>query len=538
MVGALLVGACASSRPPGTTPPVDSFQLAVGGRPQTAALRPRLARPPTPPPAFDDPRRRARLRRALPVAEKLIADHVHDESIPALAAGVVLDDELVFAKGWGTRGPNGQPVDGETIFRIGAITKAVTAMAILDLVADGAIALDDPAAAHLPELGGLLYPSLDAGVVTIRQLLTHTSGLPRSRDLAGLGAYPSEDEVLTRLDGLALEHPPGTTVAYSNLGVGLLGMIVARASGKPLRDYVRDNLLAPLDIDDMAWDAGDVPLDRLAPGRGTDGQPLATAQHERIGPLEGSGGLYGSVTSLAKLASSQLAAWPARSDPEGGPVPRRLLRESHRMQAFEALAVRRGKTTEGRASGTGLAWQVRQSCAFEHLVWHNGSIDGYRSALFMLPRRGIAVIVLATAADDVSPLADELLATLVREARLPARRAHPSPALEVALAEIERMFELGNVNEPTYQRLFAASFRNRTSLTALRRMLADERARHGSCTLDQIRPAGPSDADASLSCERDSLSLHVRLATADPRHVDQLHTDSRAPEPPGRRRCR
>ncbi|MEQ9318988.1 MAG: serine hydrolase, partial [Polyangiaceae bacterium] len=386
-----------------------------------------------------------------------------------------------------------------------------------------------PAAAHHAELGGVMFPSLDAGVITVRQLMTHTSGLPRSHDLPGLGDHPSEAEVLSALDGLTLTTPPGENHQYSNLGGGLLGMIVSRAAGRPFRDYVRARLLEPLGIDDMSWDAGDVPLDRLAVSKDPEGRERSTAEHERIGPLESAGGLYGSVDGLAKLLAAHLDAWPARSEPERGPVPRRLLRDSHRMHAFEELVVRTGEPVRGVAEGTGLIWQVRQSCELEHLVWHNGSVDGYRSAIAMLPRRGLAVILLANAGPDLSPLAARVTTALVRDAQLPKRRSQPSRALSDALEDITRMYDLGNLNEPDYQRLFAPSFRERISLEQVRRVLASSRSRRGPCRFDRVLSSPhPHQAWIALSCDRGHAQLDVRLTTQPPHQIAYLRDDPKA----------
>lgn len=520
-LAAALLG-CGGARDP-VAPPPDAFDLTASARIDAMSIKPRLARPPTPPPSFDDPQRLARLRRALPTIEGMLDTHVTDEAIPALAAGVILDGELVLAKGWGQTRSNGAPVGPDTIFRIGSVTKVVTAMALLALVADGKVSLDDPAARHLPELEGLLYPSLDAGVITVRHLLTHTSGLPRPRTLPGVSAHPDEDEILAALDGLALEQAPGQATRYSDLGGGLLGLLVSRASGVPLRDYVRRRVLGRLGIDDMAWDAGDVPLERLAAARDAAGLEIPTAAHERIGPLEGSEGLYGSVAALAKLVAHHLDAWPPRSDPSDGPLPRGLLRESHRMQAFQSLHVLGGSTPRGRADGTGLIWQVRQSCAFEHLVWHNGNLDGHRAAVFLLPQRGLGVILLAAAPHDLSPLASDILTTLVRDAALPTRKMRPSPALTDALAEVVRMYQLGNLNEPDYQRLFDPSYRERTSLQALRRTLAKSRSRRGPCELERVLTrGGPHRATVHLRCERATARLDLALSAQPPHQVRDL----------------
>jgi CubicO group peptidase (beta-lactamase class C family) len=518
-----LAGGCGGASP-SADPPVNAYRLE--GRTSPTLIKPRLIRPAIAPPAFDDPQRAARVRSAIPRLEAKIEAHRADHDISALAAGVVLDGKLVMARGWGKASANGPPVDADTVFRIGSLSKVVTAMAALRLVADGKIGLDDPAAQHLPELGGVLYPTLDGGVITIRHLLTHTAGLPRK---SGPTIPTSEEALLRQMDGLALESAPGTVVSYSDLGLGLLGLVVARAAGTTFRDYANVQILGPLGMTSAAWDAGDVPLERLATGQDAQGQPIRTSEHQRLGPLDSSAGLYASLHDLAKLATAQLQAWPPRNDPASRPVPRTLLRQAQTMQAFSELH-RGADNAHARATGTGLVWQIEQRCDLAPIVWHNGRIDGHESALFMAPHRGVAVVLLARAKDAaLSQLASELLRTLVDEAALSRRRRQPSPQLEEATAEVARMFELGNINEPTYQRLFAGPFRQRVSLQQLRRQLQDDRTRLGPCKLGGFDGVISShEARLTLQCDRGTAMLHLRLTSTAPPSIDLLEREDDA----------
>jgi CubicO group peptidase (beta-lactamase class C family) len=459
-------------------------------------------RPPWPPATFDDPQRAARVRGLAPRLGAVVDQFRAKSPTSGIAVGLVVDEELVWSQGWGQRTAAGGTIDRDTAFRIGSITKVVTAMAILRLQQDGKLTLDDALASHLPEAGGLLYPTIDAGVVTIRQLLTHTAGLARQHAPPGSVAL-QEAELLERLDGLGLERSPGTESAYSNLGMGLLTLVIARASGQPYREYVHRAILAPLGMSGTAWDATGVSPERLATGHDKGGQPVDTSQHWRLGALEGAGGLYSTVTDLARLTAHQLAAWPARSSPEAPPLARALVRDSHRMQAFRAMRVRSSGST-ARANGIGWAWQVEQSCLFDHLVWHNGGTEGYHSALFFLPQRGIGVIVLGSSrAQEVSTLARRLLRTAVNEAALPVRHRQPSPALSETMDQVARMFELGNLNETDYQRLFHDSFREAVPLQKMRNLLSSVRSKGGACRLDTFRTVhGPRQATATFECNQ------------------------------------
>src|SRR5690606_11229156 len=146
-----------------------------------------------------------------------------------------------WAQGYGMRDPaRGLPVETDTVFGVGSISKTITALAILKLRDEGRLALDRPAAEILPELSRLSYPTADSPAITIRQLLTHTSGLPRMGNFPEYPSTPpSRAEFLATLEGMALERPPGERRHYSNLGVQLLGPIVEAAAGVDHRTYTR-----------------------------------------------------------------------------------------------------------------------------------------------------------------------------------------------------------------------------------------------------------------------------------------------------------
>jgi CubicO group peptidase (beta-lactamase class C family) len=151
---------------------------------------------------------------AFPAIDKAIAEEMAQQNLPGLAFGIAIDGELAYAKGYGVTDLDAKTVpDPDTVYRIGSITKSFTALAILSLRDDGVLGLDDPLVKWIPEASGIVYPSRDSRPITLRQLLDHTSGLPRD-------FVPSSDEAafVESLDGIALQFAPGTSWSYSNLG--------------------------------------------------------------------------------------------------------------------------------------------------------------------------------------------------------------------------------------------------------------------------------------------------------------------------------
>ncbi len=179
---------------------------------------------------------------------------------PQMAWGVVVDGELVHA--------GGHDADARTVFRIASMTKSFTAAAVLALRDDGLLALDDPLARHAPELGALRPPWRDAPAITIRHLLTMTSGLATDDPWADRHMDLSDAQLDEVIDsGATWAAAPGTTFEYSNLGYGLLGRVVLHVAGGRVQDVVRTRLLEPLAMHETAWTPGALPAGaRVAAG--------------------------------------------------------------------------------------------------------------------------------------------------------------------------------------------------------------------------------------------------------------------------------
>src|SRR5262249_29741864 len=151
---------------------------------------------------------------------------------PGVAVGVVVDGDLVWFKGYGSPDvARRQQVTADTVYRIGSITKTFTGLALLELRDEGKLSLEDPITRFLPEASGLLYPTRYSAPIRIRNLITHTAGLPRDAKISFGGDHdPGESEFLDKLAGVELGYPPGGGGSYSNLGAALSGLVVARAS--------------------------------------------------------------------------------------------------------------------------------------------------------------------------------------------------------------------------------------------------------------------------------------------------------------------
>src|SRR6266496_2440543 len=165
--------------------------------------------------------------------------------LPGLAVGIVKDDQIVYLCGLGAAAP-GRAMTAQTPFIVGSLSKSFTALAVMQLVEAGKIALDTPVKQYIP-----WFRLADAGAsssITVKHLLTHTSGISRydGRELlAGRGGKTIEQSV-RELRGLRLSQPVGAVFQYSNTNYLIAGLVVEVVSGPPFCEYVQQHIFNPL----------------------------------------------------------------------------------------------------------------------------------------------------------------------------------------------------------------------------------------------------------------------------------------------------
>jgi CubicO group peptidase (beta-lactamase class C family) len=207
----------------------------------------------------------------------------------------------------------------DTIFDLASLTKPVaTATAILKLAEDGAFHLGEEVRSLLPEgMGERL-----AGV-TLRHLLTHTSGLPAWRDFHSHGW--SRAEILARVAASEREHPIGARYVYSDLGFILLGAVVETVLEEGLDAFAAAHLFRPLEMNDTGFRPEGARLDRLAatrcPRRGVLLGPVHDENAAALGGVAGHAGLFGTAEDLARYGAGLLAALKGRAAPTRNAFP-------------------------------------------------------------------------------------------------------------------------------------------------------------------------------------------------------------------------
>jgi N-acyl-D-amino-acid deacylase len=380
----LLPSACATH----VVPPAAAAARASGGVVATAAFAP-LA----------------------PRVDAVFADFDRSDS-PGCALGVYRDGAIAYARGYGMAHlEHGVPITPRTIFDIGSTSKQFAAAALALLEQDGVLSIDDDVRRFVPEL-----PTYDRPI-TIRQLLTHTSGL---RDYIGILTLGGAryDDVLTVEDALgavvrqrALNFAPGDEYLYSNSGFFLLSVIVERVTGMTLRDFARARIFDPLGMQRSHFlgSYDDVVADRAAaysPRR--TGELVSGAGAWRLDLPRwlqtGDGSVFTSV--------EELLLWD-----------RNFYTPTLGGRAFLDAMHTRGVLTGGDTLGYALGLQLGRYRG-EPVVAHGGSWGGYRAELLRFPEHRTSVAVLCNAGSAPA----SLLARRVADVVLGASFTEPAPA--------------------------------------------------------------------------------------------------------------
>ncbi len=329
---------------------------------------------------------------------------------------VARDGEVLLDKGYGSANLEWNiPNDGATKFRLGSVTKQFTGVAILLLQERGKLTLDAPVKTYLPDAPAAWDK------VTVRHLLTHSSGIPNLTGFPDYGATKTlpatHTSLIARFRDKPLDLAPGEKFSYSNSGYVLLSAIVEKLSGQSYAAFVAENLFKPLGMADTGYDSHAMILPRRASGYTPAKDGPVNADYISMTIPQGAGALYSTTRDLLK--------W------QRGLYGGKLLKPA-------SLAAFRTPYKNGYALGIGV-----QSADGVTTIEHGGGIEGFNTSLAYDPDRKITVVVLGNLNGPSPGKLSKSLMTLARGGTvvLPGERKAATVAPD-QLAQYEGVYEL------------------------------------------------------------------------------------------------
>lgn len=344
-----------------------------------------------------------------------LAEKRRQHDIAAVSV-VVLDSNKIIAShhsGMANREED-TPASDNTLYRIGSVTKLFTAVSILQLVDSGKIALDAPLQQYLPQLN--LQSDFDADSVTVRQVLSHHSGLP-SDIWNGFADSEALDQLIPLLNEQYLSYAPGEVFSYSNVGYALLGLVIEEVSGKTYPDYLKENIFTPLGLKHAIVGVDDKNLAQAY-------RKLDAHSYPQIRDTA-AGDIAMSARDLATFAQVMLR--DGEYQDQKGQVQRLVS-----PGAFNQMVTPQNSQSHlYKDMPMGLAWFLfypRPALSGKTVRWHGGATHYFHSSLITLPSEDLAVVVLANSAEAYESVTEiaEQTTRLAYEAKTGQRWPTPS----------------------------------------------------------------------------------------------------------------
>lgn len=321
--------------------------------------------------------------------EPALVELVRRFRLPGLAIGIVREDEVVYARGFGeaSRG-SGRALTPQSIFHMASVSKLFTATAAMQLVEAGKLELDAPLTKYLPYFR---LAEEQSKTITVRQVLTHTSGFPDVRDYEW--DKPQRDagaaeRYVRSLAGEKLLFAPGKGSSYSNMAFDTLGDVIAKAAGMSFDDYVKSHILVPLGMSKSSFIHAETPEELRTQGHSNafskrvDQAPCPVYPYNRRHAPSST--LNSNVEDMCRWARANLA--------RGALDGQRILA----TKSYDLMWSRADETPT-----IGLAWALGE-LAGRATVSHSGGDVGYNSFLLLLPAEKLGVVVMINS--DVSPV--------------------------------------------------------------------------------------------------------------------------------------
>ncbi len=480
----------------------------------------------------------AKLARAFPKIDAIFREHVERQPVPGCAFGIVIENELVHAGGFGVRNVVDQtPVDQNTVFRIASMTKSFTAMALVKLRDAGKLNFDAPIGDYVPELAALAYPTRDTPPMTVRQLLTMSAGLPQDDPWADRQLALTE-EALSQflLNGISFSNPPGVKFEYSNLGYAILGRVVTNVAGTRYQTYVTREILTPLGMTSTTFDINAVAPDRLAMGYRREGNQWVQEPPLPDGAFASIGGLFTTIADFARYMAFLLSAFPPRNDDTSdGPIRRSSAREM--QQPWRQRSVSSTRSTPDvpalvQSEGYGYGLGCSTDSVLGYSVAHGGGLPGYGTFYRLLPDYGIGIVGFCNATYASPRLSlEKAFAALRKTGGLKPRTLPVAPVLLTVQQTIKQLYE--NWDDATALGIATDSFFLDMPMPKRREQFKRLRADLGKCrSITTVEPENALRGRWIMKCSKGQVEVFATLAPTNPPRLQYLQIIAAQPLSP------
>lgn len=320
---------------------------------------------------------------AVSFLDSWLAYRAKHTDIPGLSVAVLVKDEIIFSRAYGFADVERRiPLTVDHLFNIASQTKMLTGVAILQLAEQRKLSLDEPALTYLPWLAD--HKDARFQSITIRHLLNHTTGMARSSHNNNYWLFKTSFPTRAQLRRIVLQSPlafaPGEKVKYSNVGFGLLGLIIENVSKMTFEKYVNTNVLRPLKLPGTALDFKPALANQIPVGYGMsfEGRREPVVPRLSLKSFMPAAGLHASSATMCRFASALF---------EGN---QKILSDTLKQQMFQTQSVVKSGYNEGEAFGLGCMIQLAGE---RRLVGHDAHTGGHITTTFFDPAGKIAVSV-------------------------------------------------------------------------------------------------------------------------------------------------
>lgn len=305
----------------------------------------------------------------------IVQQHMRGPGAVGISVAVALGDEMLYEKAHGFADLEfAINADEETLFRIGSVTKQFTAASILKLAERGKLSIDDPLTRFLPD-----YPT-HGHEITLRHLLTHTSGIKSYTDLGpewamNMARELPDEELVALWKDKPLDFQPGERWRYSNSGYYLLGMVVAKVSGQSPGEFLREAFLDPLKLTRTRYDSNEEVILNRAQGYAFENDAFRNDALLGVSQPGAAGAMLASAGDLVRWQQALVSG-------------RALKPESYEEMTLPFLL------NDGHETQYGMGLQLDQRDG-RRRVWHGGGINGFNSVLLYYPDAKLHVAVIS-----------------------------------------------------------------------------------------------------------------------------------------------